>query len=97
MRTQPKFEVVVWIKKGEDFAKLRDEVLGLAVEEPFESTEYEGMLDFHWGFDCLADAESVAQALNALCHNPEFVLLRLMDWENLDNSVTFKDERRARH
>ena len=34
MRNSLKFEVVVWIKKTEGFAALRDEVLDLAVDEP---------------------------------------------------------------
>ncbi|MCQ4189046.1 hypothetical protein [Methylocystis suflitae] len=44
----PKFTVVVWIKKT---AALRDELIGLVADEPVESTEYEEMVDYHWGFD----------------------------------------------
>jgi len=39
------------LKRTENFAALRDEVIGLAIEEPDESTEFEGVVDFHWGFD----------------------------------------------
>jgi hypothetical protein len=52
-------------------AGLRDEVVDLAKEEPFESTEYEGMADFHWRFDTLHEAEGVAEALTILCDRLE--------------------------
>ena len=58
----PKFDVVVWIMKTEAFPSLRCELIGLAAGELDESTEYEGMVDFHWGFDSFAEAESVAAA-----------------------------------
>jgi hypothetical protein len=56
MSLLPKFDVVVWIMKTDAFPALRDELIGLAADEPDESTEYEGMVDFHWGFDSVAEA-----------------------------------------
>ena len=97
MRDPLKFEVVVWLKKTESFPSLRDELIGLAVEEPFEETHYGGMADFHWRFDSLKEAESVAEAFSVLCQRPELVLLRLSNYDDLDASVTFKDERDVRH
>ena len=60
------FDVIVWVKKTDSFAALRDELIGLAADEPDESTEYEGMVDFHWRFDSFAEAESVAAAFTVL-------------------------------
>ena len=45
----------------------------------------------------LADAERMAAALTPLTSRLELVLLRLSNYDNLDASVTFKDERRSRH
>jgi len=92
-----KLEVVVWIKKTEGFAALRDDVLDLAVDEPFESADYEGMVDFHWRFDTENEANSVAEALSALRERPGLVLSRLTNYADLHASVTFKDERDVRH
>ena len=39
----------------------------------------------------------MAAALAPLTSRPELVLLRLSNYDNFDASVTFKDERRARH
>ena len=97
MRDQRRFEIVVWIKKSAAFATLRDEVVDLAKDEPFESTEYESTVDFHWRFDTLHEAEGTAEALTTLCDRPELVLLRLLNYDNLDASTTFKDARRVEH
>ena len=74
MSLLPKFDVVVWIMKTDAFPALRDELIGLAADEPDESTEYEGMVDFHWRFDSFAEAESVAAAFTVLRQRPELVL-----------------------
>jgi len=97
MATSSKFEVIAWIRETDAFPALRDELLALAGEDPDESTRYEGMVDFHWGFAKLADAERMAAALTPFTSRPELVLLRLSNYDNLDMSVTFKDERGARH
>jgi hypothetical protein len=93
----PKFVVVVWTKKTAAHASLREELIGLAGNEPEESTEYEGMIDFHWGFDNFEKAEEVAEALRVLCQKPDLVLLRLANYDDPDTSVTFKEERHVRH
>jgi hypothetical protein len=45
------FDVVVWVRKGAGFHALRDDLLRIAVGDPCASTEYEGMVDFHWRFN----------------------------------------------
>ena len=55
------------------------------------------MVDFHWRFDTLLEAEGVAKVLSTLCNRPELVLLRLSNYDNLDASTTFKDARRVEH
>jgi hypothetical protein len=45
-----KFDVIVWVRKTDSFPTLCDELLRLAGNEPDESTSFEGMVDFHWGF-----------------------------------------------
>jgi hypothetical protein len=93
----PTPEVVAWLRVTDVFPTLRDELLALAGDEPDESTRYEGMVDFHWGFAKLVDAERMAAALTPLTSRPELVLLRLSNYDNLDASVTFKDERLSQH
>jgi len=97
MPVLPKFEVVVWIKKTDAFAALRDELIGLAVEEPDESTEYEGVVDFHWAFNNLEEAASVAEVLTALSQRPELLLLCVSHRDDPKASTVFKDTRHVRH
>ena len=92
-----KFDVVVWVRQTDSLPALRSELLRLARNEPDESTSYEGMVDFHWGFAHLIDAERMAAALSSLTSRPEIVLLRLSNYDDLDASVTYKDERFTRH
>jgi hypothetical protein len=61
-----KFDVIVWVRKTGSFPALRNELLRLAGNEPDESTSYEGMVDFHWGFVDLVAAEHVAAALKRI-------------------------------
>jgi hypothetical protein len=92
-----KFDVIVWVRETDSFPTLRNELLRLAGNEPDESTAYGGMVDFHWGFAHLADAERMAAALSPINSRPEIVVLRLANYDNLDASVTYKDERHTRH
>lgn len=92
-----KFDVVVWVRKTDTFLALRDELIGLAADEPDEASEREGIVDFHWRFDSFAKAETVAAALTSLRQRAEFVLLRLSNCDDPQSSFTFKDERHVRH
>ncbi len=68
----------------------------MAPDAPDESTEYEGIVDFHWGFASLKEAESVAEAMTVLRERRELVFLRVFNLEDPKASVTFKDERRSK-
>ncbi len=96
MSLQP-FQVVVWVRKTDAFADWQEEIIGLAADGPDESTEYQGVVHFHWGFDSLKEAESVAEVLTVLCPRPELVLLRVSNYDDPDASTTFKDARPAKH
>jgi len=93
----PKFAVVVWVRKTANYQATHDEILELAVQEPYESTEYQGMVDFHWGFDQMADADRLASSLCEFAVKPEIVLLRIQSRNDAIPSKTLKDERRVRH
>jgi hypothetical protein len=45
----PKFSVIIWVGKTDEFQAIRNDLISLVGDEPFETTEYEGMVDFHWG------------------------------------------------
>jgi hypothetical protein len=89
----PDFSVVVWIKKNENFLALRSEVLSAAGADPYESTEYQGIVDFHWGMNNMGDARKLADALSIASQRPEVVLLKITSLVDGVASIAIKDER----
>ena len=89
----PNFSVVVWVIKTQQFETLRRELLAIAGHEPDESTEYQGMVDFHWGFESQTKAQDLAKALQTISQKPEIVVLRLSGLKDPAASITLKDER----
>ncbi len=53
-------------RKTDAFPAFYEDLLGLAVYEPNETAEHQGVVELHWRFDELKEAESVAEALSAL-------------------------------
>jgi hypothetical protein len=93
----PDFSAVVWLRKTEKFPMLKAELMGAAVAEPYESTEYQGMTDFHWSAANLAEAKNLAGALKGAAQNPELVLLCIMSRVDGVDSISIKDDRRIMH
>jgi hypothetical protein len=93
----PDFSVVVWLRKTARFEMLKSEVLCAAMTEPYESTEYQGMVDFHWSATNLPEAKRLAEALKSAARHPELVLLQVMSRVDGVDSICIKDERRTRH
>jgi hypothetical protein len=93
----PDFSVVVWLRKTDEFAALKAELLGAAVTGPYESTEYQGMVDFHWSAPSLLEAQRLVDSLKGVARHPDLVLLRIMSQVDGVDSVSIKDERRTRH
>jgi len=88
----PKFTVVVWVRKTDNYGTIRSTLLELAAAEPDEITEYEGMMKFHWGFDREPGADEVAIAFREIIERPEIVVLRIISRDDQRPSKTLKDE-----
>jgi hypothetical protein len=93
----PDFSVVVWLRKTDKFATLKSEVLAAAKIEPYESTEYQGMVDFHWSTISLTEAKELAEVLKIAAQHSELVLLKIMSRVDGVESISIKDERRTKH
>ena len=74
----PDFSVVVWVKKNDNYTAVRLELLAAAETEPYETTEYRGMVDFHWGMRSIVEAHQLAEALKVISQRPEVVLLQII-------------------
>jgi hypothetical protein len=88
----PKFSVVVWVRKTDNYDTIRSKLLELAAAEPDLVTEYEEMIDFHWGFDRQSGAVEVAIAFREIVERPEVVVLRIISRDDQRLSKTLKDE-----
>ena len=93
----PDFSVVVWLRKTDTFAAIKSEVLDAVAVEPYEMTEYQGMVDFHWSATNLTEAKRIAEALKGTAQHPELVLLHIMSRVDSVDSISIKDERRTKH
>lgn len=89
--------MVVWLRKTEKFPMLKAELMAAAVAEPYESTEYQGMVDFHWSAANLAEAKRLAEALKGAAQHPELVLLHVMSRVDGVDSISIKDDCRITH
>jgi hypothetical protein len=93
----PQFSVVVWLRKTEKFEVLKSELLTAADLAPYESTEHQGMVDFHWSTASLTEAKRLAEALTGAAQHPELVLLRIMSQVYGVDPISIKDERHTNH
>ncbi len=93
----PKFSVIIWVRKTDEFEAIRNDLISLVGDEPFETTEYEEMVDFHWGFKEHAKAKQIADSLKEISKRSEIVLLRVSSLDDATASFSVKDERRTRH
>ena len=93
----PKFSVIIWVRKTDEFEAMRNDLISLAGDELFETTAYEGMVDFHWGFKEHAKAKQIADSLREISKRSGIVLLRVSSLDDATASFSVKDERRTRH
>ncbi len=72
---------------------IKAELLDAVGTEPYESTEYQGRVDFHWSAANLPEPKKLADALKLAARPPELVLLRILNGVDPAESISIKDER----
>ena len=76
---------------------MRNTLTSIVGDEPFETTEYEGMVDFHWGAEEHAKAKQIGESLREISKRSEVVLLRVSGLDDAAASFSVKDKRHTRH
>jgi hypothetical protein len=61
--TLPAYDVIIWHKSPSNPPNLHERILEKANMAPYESTEFDGFRDIHWGFSNAADAIEFAEGL----------------------------------
>jgi hypothetical protein len=81
----PDFEVLIHLQYN-DFGKMLENkiLLETASYVLAESTEYQGVKDYHWSFKTWEEAVSAANALKKYCDNPNVILLKAKANYNID-------------
>lgn len=89
----PDFEVLIHIQYN-DFGKMLENKILLETSsyDLDESTEYQGVKDYHWSFKTWEEAVSAANSLKKYCDNPNVILLKAKANYNTDiEPVVFKN------
>ncbi len=89
----PDFDVIMWISYSDFGKKLEQEILATITLKPYEISEANGVLDIHWGFSDWKEAVSFLKTLRGFTHNPNVILLKASNHEDMDASIVLKDER----
>jgi len=61
--TLPDYDVIIWYRSPSTPPDLHVRLLEKAKIAPYESTEFEGFRDIHWGFSNTGDAIEFANSL----------------------------------
>jgi hypothetical protein len=59
----PAYNVIIWHRSSSTTPDLYERILEKANMAPYESTEFDGIRDIHWGFSHAADAIKFAESL----------------------------------
>ena len=57
------YDVIIWHRSPSNPPNLYERILEKANMAPYESTEFDGFRDIHWGFSNAADAIEFAEGL----------------------------------
>lgn len=61
--TLPDYDVIIWHKSPSNPPDLYERILEKAKMAPYESPEFDGFRDIHWGFSNVDDAIEFAEGL----------------------------------
>jgi hypothetical protein len=92
----PDFSVIVWVWDKEDFEELSAGILSASSEPPYENNKYQGMVDFHFGFDNFPDALALAKKIKPIAQHPDVTVLKVQSRVDDTESITLKDQREAK-
>ena len=82
----PDYEVVIHIRQNLFGEQLENKILSeTATYVLDESTEYQGVKDYHWSFSSWNEAVEAAEKLKKYIDNPNLLVLRAM--ANYDSSI----------
>ena len=61
--TLPAYDVIIWLRSPSNPPDLYERILEKAKKPPYESPDFDGLRDIHWGFSNLDDAIEFAESM----------------------------------
>mgnify|MGYP001560139815 FL=1 len=89
----PTYDIVFWYYLKPETDKYKDKAIILAEAFPYETTEYEGVQDIHWGTENESEAIAIFERLKVLAADPNVLVLLLKSTRDDFEPITFKDDR----
>jgi hypothetical protein len=87
--TLPDYDVIIWHRSPSNPPDLYERILEKANMAPYESTDFDGIRDIHWGFSNAEDAFEFAEGLLAFAALEDVTKLTVLG-ENIGRKV-YKD------
>ena len=63
MSKLPDYDVIIWLNYNPFGKKIEKDILSSVENEPYDRTEYDGVLDMHWSFDTWDEAKIFSNKL----------------------------------
>ena len=89
----PTYDIVFWYYMKPETKKYRDRAIVLAECFPYETTEYEGVQDIHWGTENESQAIAIFERLKVFATDPNVLVLLLKSTRKDFTTITYKDDR----
>jgi hypothetical protein len=89
----PTYDIVFWYYLKPETEKYKDRAVILAEAFPYETTEYEGVQDIHWGTENESEAIAIVERLKVFATDPNVLVLLLKSTRSDFEPMTYKDER----
>lgn len=93
MSVLPDYDVTVWLDYNSIGKDIEKDILSTVAVEPYDKSEYAGVLDMHWGFKTWDDAISFSEKLKKFVENPNVIFMKARNTKYSDISIGYKDER----
>ena len=93
MSKLPDYDVLIWLNYNPFGEKLEKDIISSVEIEPYDRTEYDGVLDMHWDFVTWHDAMEFSEKLKKFIENPNVIFMKASNSKNSDASIVYKDER----
>lgn len=89
----PTYDILFWYYLKPETEKYKERAIILAEAFPYETTEYEGVQDIHWGTENESEARAIFERLKPFASDQNVLVLKLKSTRSDFEPITYKDDR----